>query len=177
MIRFFYYAEYVYSKQLRALEELSSERPSLLPQEACIIQTPLKLEAWQELLGEHPDKWFADYILQGIEQGFRIGFHGSQDNLRSKNMVSAREHPVVVAKYLGDEVCQKRVALMGPLEKAGELGIHCSPFGVIPKKIKINKWRLILDLSSPEGHSVNDGVQRDLASLSYMSMDDVVAEG
>lgn len=93
-----------------------------------------------------------------------------------KNMVSAREHPVVVSKYLGDEVSRKRVALMGPQEKAAELGIHCSPFGVIPKKNRVNKWRLILDLSSPEGHSVNDGVQKDLATLSYMSVDDVVAE-
>lgn len=47
---YFPYAEYVYSKQLRAQEELSSEQSSRLPQEACVIQTPLKLEAWQMLL-------------------------------------------------------------------------------------------------------------------------------
>ncbi len=32
-----------------------------------------------------------------------------------------------------------------------------------------------MDLSSPEGHSVNDGIDRELASLAYMSIDDVVA--
>lgn len=138
---------------------------------ACIIQTPLKLEAWQR-------RWFSAYILRGIEQGFKIGFHGDQENLRSRmrNMVSASEHPVVVAEYLEDERRQKRVAVVGTPERAQELGIHCSPFGVIPKKNKVNKWRLILDLSSPDGHSVNDGVQKDLASLSYISVDDVVAE-
>ena len=28
--------------------------------------------------------------------------------------------------------------------------------GVIPKQNRPNNWRLIVDLSSPEGHSVND---------------------
>ncbi len=38
-----------------------------------------------------------------------------------------------------------------------------------------NKWRLIIDLSAPDNHSVNDGILKELASLSYMSIDDVVA--
>ena len=119
--------------------------------------------------------WFSAYIVRGITEGFRIGYHGDQENLRShmKNMVSAAEHPLVVSKYLEGERSQKRVAVVGTPESAQELGIHCSPFGVIPKKNKPNKRRLILDLSSPDGHSVNDGVQKKLASLSYMS---VIAE-
>lgn len=59
---------------------------------------------------------------------------------------------------------------MGPQERADELGIHSSPFGVIPE---VKKWCLILDLSSPDGHSVNDSVRKNLA---YMSMDNVMAE-
>ena len=61
------------------------------------------------------------------------------------------------------------------MARAAELGIHCSAFGVIPKKHKPNKWRLIVDLSAPEGHSINDGISKELASLSYVSVDDVVA--
>ena len=41
--------------------------------------------------------------------------------------------------------------------------------------VRPNKWRLILDLSSPEGHSINDAISKDLFSLSYVSVDDVVA--
>ena len=52
--------------------------------------------------------------------------------------------------------------------------VHISPFGVIPKKHKPGKWRLILDLSSPAGLSVNDGIDKDLCSLSYISIDEVV---
>ena len=50
-----------------------------------------------------------------------------------------------------------------------------SPFGVIPKseKSEVGKWRLILDLSSPEGFSVNGGIKRELCSLPYMPVDEV----
>ena len=42
---------------------------------------------------------------------------------------------------------------------------------MIPKSTA-GKWRLILDLSWPDGHSVNDGIDPDLCSLSYVSVDD-----
>ena len=90
-----------------------------------------------------------------------------------KNMVSAMEHPTVATGYLDDELSQNRIARVGPCEKARELGIQCSSFGVIPKKNRANKWRLILDLSAPEGRSVNDDIQK---ALTYVSVDDVVAE-
>ena len=54
-------------------------------------------------------------------------------------------------------------------------GIHTSLFGVIPKKSRLNKWRLIVDLSSPSDHSVNDGIAKELASLSYVYVDEVVS--
>ena len=54
------------------------------------------------------------------------------------------------------------------------LGVHCSPFGVIPKRNRPNKWQLIIHLSSPEGESVNDGISKELSSLSYVRVDDVV---
>lgn len=65
---------------------------------------------------------------------------------------------------------------MGSLETAQAMGIHISPFGVIPKKNRPNKWRLIVNLSAPEGASVNDGIGKELASVSYASVDDIVPE-
>ena len=47
---------------------------------------------------------------------------------------------------------------------------------MIPKKNRANKWQLILDLSTPEGRSVNNGIQKELTSLTYVSVDDVVSE-
>ena len=54
-------------------------------------------------------------------------------------------------------------------------GIHCSPFGVIPKKHRPDAWRLIVDLSHTENDSVNDGINKELYSLSYVPLGDVIA--
>ena len=62
----------------------------------------------------------------------------------------------MVQKYLQEECKMGRV--FGPID-LGELpGVHVSKFGVIPKSSQPGKWRLILDLSSPNGASVNDGI-------------------
>ena len=62
----------------------------------------------------------------------------------------------------------------GPTSKGSMFPeVHVSPFGVILKSE--GKWRLIVDLSSPKGGSVNDGIRKELCSLSYMSVDEVAA--
>ncbi len=53
-------------------------------------------------------------------------------------------------------------------------GVQCSQFGVIPKKGKPGKWRLIVNLSAQEGAIVNDGIAKELASVAYTSVDEVV---
>ena len=91
-------------------------------------------------------------------------------------MRSAGEQPQVVQAYLDKEVAEGRVWDVGSVEEAAAMGVHCSPFGVILKKGKPGRWRLILDLSAPEGVSVNDGIPKDLCGLGYMSVDDLVAQ-
>ena len=60
-------------------------------------------------------------------------------------------------------------------------GTHITPLGAIPTKNKLGKWRLIVLLSSPPGHSINDGSSTESSSLSYPSIDHlatiVVSEG
>ena len=56
------------------------------------------------------------------------------------------------------------------MAKEGIQSIHISPFGVIPKKAK-DTWRLIIDLSSPHGHSINDLIPQSWSSLSYVTVD------
>ena len=53
--------------------------------------------------------------------------------------------------------------------------LHVSRFGVIPKRHQPGKWRLILDLSSPAGHNVNDEIVGEDCSLQYMKVDDIIA--
>ena len=64
---------------------------------------------------------------------------------------------------------------MTPLSSMPPPLLQLSPFGVIPKKGKPDKWRLIVDLSSPERHSVNEAIRKDLCSVSYASLDHAVA--
>ena len=49
--------------------------------------------------------------------------------------------------------------------------LHISRFGVIPKRSQPGKWRLIVDLSAPDEHSVNAGIPTELCSLRYPSLD------
>ena len=118
-----------------------------------------------------------EYLMRGIKEGFRIGFKPAAVQLKARktNMLSALDHPGVVTAYIKEEVQANRMHLVGPVNETLAKSIHCSPFGVIPKKNKPDRWRLILDLSSPDGQSVNDGIAKDLASLAYISVDDVVA--
>ena len=67
------------------------------------------------------------------------------------------ENPGVVDEYLANE--RETGHLLGPLAQKETEGVQISPFGVIPKSHQLGKWRLILDLSSPKGGSVNVSLQ------------------
>ena len=62
----------------------------------------------------------------------------------------------------------------GPFTKAHLPGIQISRFGVIPKSHQKDKWRLIVDLSHPKSHSVNDGIPKSLCGLSYITVDHAI---
>ena len=88
-------------------------------------------------------------------------------------MLPTTQAPNVVENYLKEELELGRVVKLSSSEVL-KLGVHCSPFRVIPKKHKPGKWRLVIDLSATEGSSVNDGIAKELCSLAYTSVDKVV---
>ena len=87
-------------------------------------------------------------------------------------MRSAKEHMTTVVDYLKEESDTPRVCGPFPAKKA-PFQLYLSPIGIIPKPHKPNKWRLIVDMSSPEGASINDSIAKDLATLSYIGIQDV----
>ena len=89
-----------------------------------------------------------------------------------RNMRSAIEHPEVVRDYLARERSEGRV--LGPFSLTAFPFVQVSRFGVIPKSS--GKWRLIIDLSSPEGSSVNNGIAPELCSMRYASIDEAVRQ-
>ena len=90
-------------------------------------------------------------------------------------MHSAGENPKVIEEYLEKEVAWGRV--VGLINsRIAPPNTQISPFVVIPKSSQAGKWRLTVDLSSPEGASVNDGIEPDLCSLQYLRLDTVIQQ-
>ena len=141
--------------------------------ELSAVSTPLAADAWAAALHNHPDTAFAAYIINGLQQGFRVGFNrASPLKAATKNMSSALSHPSVISDYLAKELSLGR--LLGPFSGLSQFpGLHVSRFGVIPKGHNTGKWCLITDLSFPPGASANDGIDPLLCSLSYTTVDQV----
>ena len=139
------------------------------------VSTPLRWVSWEKALGSYPDDLLRQYIVSGLRDGFRIGFNYGSHTCRScrGNMVSATEQAQVVCDYVATELAEGRV--VGPLSAPWSQSIHVSRFGVIPKGSS-GKWRLILDLSSPEGVSMNDDIDRTQCSLSYATVDEAASQ-
>ena len=136
--------------------------------------SPLRLDQFQTEPQHHPDRAAVAYVLSGLREGFRIGFESSMVNLKSasSNMRSSLEHPFVIDSYLQTEVSSGRVA--GPFLAPPFPSLHICRFGVIPKNNPPGKWRLILDLSSPVGHSVNDDIPKPPFTVQYVSVNAVI---
>ena len=127
--------------------------------------------AWE--LRFHSDRQKVNFVLEGLRHGFHLGFSPFQKLKSAKhNKPSAAQHPSVVDKYLANEVFLGRVA--GPFSAPPFPNLRVSSFGVISKRGQPGKWRLIVALSSPEGASVNDGIDPDEFTLHYIKLDQVI---
>ena len=167
-------ASYPYTQQLLLLDQCQGQHT--VPKELEIVRSPLVLSEWHTLLQSHPDKQFVHYIVTGIEKGFRIGFSDTEVTCHSAehNLLPASSNPEVVSKYLADVTLGR---IVGPLPPLQVPGVHISPFSVIPKGHTLGKWRFIVNLSSPAGGSVNDGIPPKWCSLVYIKVDDVARRG
>ena len=86
-------------------------------------------------------------------------------------MNSAQMHPEVVDAYIAEEIASGR--MFGPFHPTAIPSLHLNRLGVIPKGHTPGRWRLITDLSFPPGKSVNEGIDPQLSSLHYTSVERV----
>ena len=76
------------------------------------VNTPLNYAAWKQQLQCHLDQDFVEYILNGIQIGFRIGVNPIASFKSAKqNMQSAMENKLVVDEYIQKEVECRSVLL------------------------------------------------------------------
>ncbi len=136
------------------------------------VSTQLKVDAWEILLSDYPDKAYVHYIIQGLRDGFRIGFQwDSRLTSAVCNMHSTRLRPAAISGYIADEL--SKGCMLGPFPLTWRERVHVNRFGLIPKGHNTGKYRLITDLSYPNRGSVNDGISPLLTSLSYVTVDDI----
>uniref|UniRef100_A0A1X7UTD7 Uncharacterized protein n=1 Tax=Amphimedon queenslandica TaxID=400682 RepID=A0A1X7UTD7_AMPQE len=111
------------------------------------------------------DVRLAQFLERGICYGFRIGFRDKATSLipASSNMSSVDQVPEIVDDYIAEEVRWGRLV---PTPSA----LQVSPIGIIPMKSSPGKFRMIVDLFSPKGHSINDAINPPLCSLHYATV-------
>ena len=135
----------------------------------------LNIKAWERLLYNYPNK----FLIQYIKFGFPLSIC-NHDNLKVtyvNNHHSATEHPQAVQDYINKEL--EYGALLGPVKHVTSSHFHCSPLLTRPKDD--DKSRIILNLSHPQGQSLNDNVDKlrfdnRHFSLKLVSVDDIIQE-
>jgi hypothetical protein len=160
---------YRYLGNLLALDRC---RPLLPSAPWSLGPTPILIAALLPFITRHPDQVLAAFVYNGITHGFRIGYDRAY-KLRSasKNHFSSVANSSVVRDHISNKVKMGRLVGLLPITQVGL--VHTSPIGLVPKPHS-NKFRLIVDLSYPEGLSVNDGICQEWCSLQYTSMDNKV---
>ena len=108
---------------------------------------------WDPVLKILPDPQLAAFLRRGIRDGFRLGVSPSTTLVSSNsNSPSALALASKVDEYIEEEV------KAGNLAPSPREGVHLSPIRFIPKKNRPGKFRLIVNLSFPSGHSINDAI-------------------
>ena len=101
-------------KYLQQLLELDKCRPveatsKMLPDKLKHIKSPIRLRVWRQSLALYPDQQFAQYILKGLEEGFRIDFHYQQAYLKQHKANMVIRNPSIVYEYLDTETHLNKV--------------------------------------------------------------------
>ena len=132
--------------------------------------TTLRHAQFAHELAHHPHKAWVSSLLNGLRYGVRLGYKGARHPIHARNLLSSQRHPEAIDRELARECGAGRV--LGPFPFPPLHNLCCSGLGAVPKKD--GRWRMILHLSAPAGHSVNDHIAREEFSLQYASVDDAV---
>ena len=123
--------------------------------EACIpIVSSLNIAAWEE----HLQGYFDKFLIQSLKFGFPLSLKCPMNLAKTDitNHFSATSEAKAVTKYIEKEI--ELGAMLVFANKVSSSHFHYSPMLTRPKEN--NKRRVILNLSPPPGHSLNDKVDR-----------------
>lgn len=151
----------------------SSQELDLLSEAAfpphVVVFSPILVKALDFLLCGY-DSYIHSYLVSGFRNGFHVGFSGPLPTNSTTNNFSASLNEEAISTAIVKEL--KRLHTAGPFASPPLSNFKCSPLGAAPKKD--GTQRIVLDLSSPRGFSVNDGIPAEECSVHYTSFDDAV---
>lgn len=141
------------------------------------IVTPINIPRFKKLLLDSGyDNELSHYLIDGLTNGFRIGFNGPRDIIReAPNMKFTTGTKVDLWNKLMKEVKEKHTA--GPYRGKQALPLKNywqNPVGLIPKKGNPNETRMIVNLSYKDNYSVNYFTPKEECTVKYRDMDAAV---
>ena len=134
---------------------------------------PLRPEGITQLLQNYPDRQFTNTFVDIATTGERIGYEGDPHcRIRKRNHLSTRARAHVITASIESEIRKGRIRRIASLPDH----YYCSPIGLVPKLSDGVQygWRVIFDLSAPEGLSVNDGIPKEYGAIVYESVEDAM---
>ena len=94
-----------------------------LQEDTYVPQTPLKHRRLAELLQFHPDSEKVNYVLQGLDKGFSLEYHGNFKFRAPKNLPTAQIDPKLIQEKLAKEVRLGR--MLGPFSEPPFMDLMC----------------------------------------------------
>jgi hypothetical protein len=110
------------------------------------------------------------YVLSGLTNGFCLSFNESPLVPTYRNSPSALANPSIVEQMLAKEVSSG--AMAGPFPTPPLPDLQVSRFS-LKEKPNNSGWRFLFDLSYPDKQSVNAGIPKEAAAVSYVKVSDI----
>lgn len=128
------------------------------------------LETEQGLLNPAPLEK-SEYLVKGFSFSFRLGCVGSPISPSPKNHKSTQDHPEIIEEHIRKGIQSQRIAR--PFDSPPFPYFISSPLGIVPKSDP-GKFRIIHDISFPDGNSVNLFIPSENSKVQYDTIDRIV---
>ncbi len=132
--------------------------------------SPLKLQSWHDNFSSCPDLELKKQVFEGLHHGVDIACLGLTGGGIYPNWPSVHEHHTEVSNTIESDLSLGRV--VGPWTSPPCADFVSSPMGAFERS-NSGKVRTIHDLSFPPGRSVNDHIDPDQFTLTYVTVDQV----
>lgn len=127
------------------------------------IVSPIKVEAFEKNLKDHPNQPFVKSVVRALKNGFwphantsDPAFPTTYDGSRHRKLITNQDKAKFIRKQRDEETELGRWSK--PFGKKLLPGMHSSPIGAVPKSTP-GKYRLVIDQSSGP-HALNSTIEK-----------------